>query len=97
MTWHICLFAVLFNIALFSPGTGTTGTGSGSTAQTEATDSLSRHQARLQAAAAAASIYEKSYVYPSMNSFVWYDISPKMLSFTIFSFLTPKGTSCSCN
>ncbi|KHN25614.1 E3 ubiquitin-protein ligase synoviolin [Glycine soja] len=49
---------------------GTTGTGSGSTAQTEATDSLSRHQARLQAAAAAASIYEKSYVYPSMNSFV---------------------------
>ncbi|CAK8539229.1 unnamed protein product [Lathyrus sativus] len=29
-----------------------------------ATDSVSRHQARLQAAAAAASIYEKSYVYP---------------------------------
>ncbi|KAK7405971.1 hypothetical protein VNO78_07583 [Psophocarpus tetragonolobus] len=49
---------------------GTTGTGSGSTAQTSATDSLSRHQARLQAAAAAASIYEKSYVYPSANSFV---------------------------
>ncbi|XP_061369442.1 ERAD-associated E3 ubiquitin-protein ligase HRD1B-like [Gastrolobium bilobum] len=49
--------------------------GIGSTAQTEdgsgvATDSLSRHQARLQAAAAAASIYEKSYVYPSATSLV---------------------------
>ncbi|GAU18926.1 hypothetical protein TSUD_229160 [Trifolium subterraneum] len=44
-------------------GTGSTGqTGPGSGV---ATDSLSRHQARLQAAAAAASIYEKSYVYPS--------------------------------
>ncbi|XP_020230081.1 ERAD-associated E3 ubiquitin-protein ligase HRD1B isoform X2 [Cajanus cajan] len=47
-----------------------TGTGTGSAAQTEATDNVSRHQARLQAAAAAASIYEKSYVYPSANSFV---------------------------
>ncbi|KAK8695539.1 hypothetical protein V6N13_000692 [Hibiscus sabdariffa] len=36
-----------------------------------ATDNLSRHQARLQAAAAAASIYEKSYVYPSANTLVW--------------------------
>ncbi|WVZ12816.1 hypothetical protein V8G54_017346 [Vigna mungo] len=45
-------------------------TGGESTAQNEATDNLSRHQARLQAAAAAASIYEKSYVYPSANSFV---------------------------
>jgi len=35
-------------------------------------DNLSQHQARLQAAAAAASIYEKSYVYPSANSLVWY-------------------------
>ncbi|XP_027191774.1 ERAD-associated E3 ubiquitin-protein ligase HRD1B-like isoform X2 [Cicer arietinum] len=46
------------------------GAGTGSSAQTEVgngvgCDSLSRHQARLQAAAAAASIYEKSYVYPS--------------------------------
>ncbi|KAE8692972.1 ERAD-associated E3 ubiquitin-protein ligase HRD1A [Hibiscus syriacus] len=36
-----------------------------------ATDNLTRHQARLQAAAAAASIYEKSYVYPSANAMVW--------------------------
>ncbi|OIW05582.1 hypothetical protein TanjilG_23368 [Lupinus angustifolius] len=49
------------------------GTGAGSTAQAEvgngvATDNLNRHQARLQAAAAAASMYEKSYVYPSATS-----------------------------
>ncbi|XVF05007.1 hypothetical protein REPUB_Repub05bG0134000 [Reevesia pubescens] len=36
-----------------------------------ATDNLNQHQARLQAAAAAASIYEKSYVYPSANTLVW--------------------------
>ena len=35
-------------------------------------DNLGQHQARLQAAAAAASIYEKSYVYPSANTLVWY-------------------------
>ncbi|XWS71353.1 hypothetical protein CRYUN_Cryun03dG0131500 [Craigia yunnanensis] len=45
-----------------------------------ATDNLTQHQARLQAAAAAASIYEKSYVYPSSNTLVWspgYAILPK--------------------
>uniref|UniRef100_A0A5B6ZIZ6 RING-type E3 ubiquitin transferase n=1 Tax=Davidia involucrata TaxID=16924 RepID=A0A5B6ZIZ6_DAVIN len=48
-------------------GTGTTSaTGSG-----VASDNVSQHQARLQAAAAAASIYEKSYVYPSPNTLVW--------------------------
>ncbi|MED6132434.1 ERAD-associated E3 ubiquitin-protein ligase hrd1a [Stylosanthes scabra] len=53
-----------------------TGTSTGSTAQNEvgsggATDNLSQRQARLQAAAAAAaSIYEKSYVYPSATSLV---------------------------
>ncbi|CAL0329375.1 unnamed protein product [Lupinus luteus] len=49
------------------------GAGTRSAAQAEvgngvATANLSRHQARLQAAAAAASIYEKSYVYPSATS-----------------------------
>jgi len=44
-----------------------------------ATDSLSRHQARLQAAAAAASIYEKSYVYPPATSFVRYGVYPRTL------------------
>ncbi|XP_058103948.1 ERAD-associated E3 ubiquitin-protein ligase HRD1B-like isoform X2 [Magnolia sinica] len=36
-----------------------------------ADDNLSLHQARLQAAAAAAAIYEKSYVYPSPNTILW--------------------------
>lgn len=33
---------------------------------------ISQHQARLQAAAAAASIYEKSFVYPSPSTLAWY-------------------------
>ncbi|CAL1374369.1 unnamed protein product [Linum trigynum] len=36
-----------------------------------ADDGLSRHQARLQAAAAAAAVYERSFVYPSPNTLVW--------------------------
>ncbi|KAG2700883.1 hypothetical protein I3843_06G018200 [Carya illinoinensis] len=50
------------------------GTGTGSTSAQGsgvAGDNLSQHQTRLQAAAAAASIYEKSYVYPSANTLVW--------------------------
>ncbi|XP_023888285.1 ERAD-associated E3 ubiquitin-protein ligase HRD1B [Quercus suber] len=43
----------------------------GSVGNGMAGDNLSQHQARLQAAAAAASIYEKSYVYPSANTLVW--------------------------
>ncbi|OVA18460.1 zinc finger protein [Macleaya cordata] len=46
--------------------TSTQGSAGGAT-----NDNLSQHQARIQAAAAAASIYEKSYVYPSTNTFVW--------------------------
>ncbi|KAL6291809.1 hypothetical protein ACE6H2_009319 [Prunus campanulata] len=47
-------------------GTGTTAQGGG-----VAGDNLSQHEARLRAAAAAASIYEKSHVYPSANRLVW--------------------------
>ncbi|CAI0411603.1 unnamed protein product [Linum tenue] len=36
-----------------------------------AADALSRHQARLQAAASAAAVYERSFVYPSPNTLVW--------------------------
>ncbi|GLT44803.1 hypothetical protein SLA2020_186800 [Shorea laevis] len=36
-----------------------------------ANDNLTPHQVRLQAALAAASIYEKSYVYPSANTLAW--------------------------
>ncbi|KAL5731123.1 RING-type E3 ubiquitin transferase [Ranunculus cassubicifolius] len=48
---------------------------SNASAQSEANNSpgdvLSQHQARLQAAASAASIYGRSYVYPSANTFTW--------------------------
>ncbi|XVE79107.1 hypothetical protein DITRI_Ditri14bG0031500 [Diplodiscus trichospermus] len=62
------------------------GSGTSSATQTPggdlATDNLTHHQARLQAAAAAAaaSIYEKSYVYPLANTLVWspgYAVLPK--------------------
>lgn len=36
-----------------------------------ANDIVSQHQSRLQAAAAAATIYEKSFVYPSPNTLMW--------------------------
>ncbi|KAK6936550.1 Zinc finger, RING-type, partial [Dillenia turbinata] len=54
-------------------GIGTGGMSSqGSTDGGPAGDTQhSRQQARLQAAAAAASIYEKSFVYPSANSLAW--------------------------
>lgn len=57
------------------------GTGAVSTPSQPATgdgianDSISQHQARLKAAAAAASIYERSFVYPSANTLVWYALS----------------------
>ncbi|XP_020412123.1 ERAD-associated E3 ubiquitin-protein ligase HRD1B isoform X1 [Prunus persica] len=51
-------------------GTGTTAQGGG-VAGGVAGDNLSQHEARLRAAAAAASIYEKSHVYPSANRLVW--------------------------
>ncbi|KAM1596126.1 hypothetical protein ACFX15_002220 [Malus domestica] len=47
-------------------GTGTMAQGAG-----VAGDSVSQHEARLRAAAAAASIYEKSHVYASANRLVW--------------------------
>ncbi|GAB4826413.1 ERAD-associated E3 ubiquitin-protein ligase hrd1a [Ancistrocladus abbreviatus] len=50
-----------------SASTSTQGSASGVAAD----DNLSGSQARLQAAAAAASIYEKSFVYPSANTLVW--------------------------
>lgn len=53
-------------------GTSTAGTSSqGSTNDGVANGNISPHQARLRAAAAAASIYEKSYVYPSPSTLVW--------------------------
>ncbi|KAI3996572.1 hypothetical protein MKX01_009404 [Papaver californicum] len=51
------------------------GMGGGTSAQGSAgvapNTHLTQHQARIQAAAAAASIYEKSYLYPSANTLAW--------------------------
>ncbi|KAI3467283.1 hypothetical protein Pfo_023946 [Paulownia fortunei] len=53
-------------------GTSTAGTSSqGSSVNGVANDNVSQHQARLQAAASAASLYEKSFVYPSPNALMW--------------------------
>ncbi|KAL0408725.1 UNVERIFIED_CONTAM: ERAD-associated E3 ubiquitin-protein ligase HRD1A [Sesamum radiatum] len=53
-------------------GTSTPGTSSQSSAGDRVEiDNVSHHQARLQAAATAASIYEKSFVYPSPNTLFW--------------------------
>ncbi|PON41474.1 E3 ubiquitin-protein ligase synoviolin/Hrd [Parasponia andersonii] len=62
-------------------GTGISGLSAQGSPGGVAGDNLSHHQARLQAAAAAASIYEKSYVYPSANTLVWspgYAVRPQM-------------------
>uniref|UniRef100_A0A1S4E231 RING-type E3 ubiquitin transferase n=1 Tax=Cucumis melo TaxID=3656 RepID=A0A1S4E231_CUCME len=53
-------------------GTGTTSSSAQGTSGTGVTNAnLSHHQARVRAAAAAASIYEKSYVYPCASTLVW--------------------------
>ncbi|KAK9095607.1 hypothetical protein Scep_027076 [Stephania cephalantha] len=52
-------------------GAGTSGTSTHGSTGGVVDETLSWHQARLQAAAAAASIYEKSYVYPSANAISW--------------------------
>ncbi|KAK3229553.1 hypothetical protein Dsin_001434 [Dipteronia sinensis] len=57
--------------AAHQPGTSTTSTAAQASVDGAVDSNLSQHQARLQAAAAAASIYEKSYVYPSPNPSVW--------------------------
>ncbi|XP_057810776.1 ERAD-associated E3 ubiquitin-protein ligase HRD1B-like [Salvia miltiorrhiza] len=53
-------------------GTSATGTSSqGSISAGAANGNISQHQARLQAAASAASIYQKSFVYPSPSTLAW--------------------------
>ncbi|KAL8532448.1 hypothetical protein ACS0TY_008882 [Phlomoides rotata] len=52
-------------------GTSTPGTSSGPAGGSVANDNISQHQARLQAAASAASIYQKSFVYPSPSTLLW--------------------------
>ncbi|KAJ6952027.1 hypothetical protein NC653_041243 [Populus alba x Populus x berolinensis] len=64
------------------PETGTATSATRISAGGVADDSLSRNQVRLQAAAAAASVYEKSFTYPSANTIMWspgYALSPLRL------------------
>lgn len=54
-------------------GSSTAGTSSqGPTVDGVPNDYVSQHQARLQAAASAAALYEKSFVYPSPNAVIRY-------------------------
>lgn len=55
-------------------GTGTgTSSSDGQSSSVAASGNLSRHEARVRAAASAASIYGRSFVYPSSeNTLVWY-------------------------
>ncbi|KAJ0080578.1 hypothetical protein Patl1_23866 [Pistacia atlantica] len=64
------IWKTLANCIYLATGTGNS-TATQSSADGSADNNLSQHQARLQAAAAAASIYGKSFVYPSPNSPVW--------------------------
>lgn len=52
-------------------GTASANTASQGSANGAVNNNLTQHQARLQAAAFAASVYGKSYVYPSPNTLVW--------------------------
>lgn len=59
--------------SVFGTGAGAAGTSSqGSSGDSAANNNVSQHQTRLQAAAAAAAIYEKSFVYPSPNALMRY-------------------------
>jgi hypothetical protein len=61
----------------FCTGIGTATTAAQISAGGVADDSLIQNQVRLQAAAAAAaSLYEKSFTYPSANTPVWYALLP---------------------
>ncbi|KAJ0243029.1 ERAD-associated E3 ubiquitin-protein ligase HRD1B [Hirschfeldia incana] len=53
-------------------GTGTSSSSDGQSSSVAASGNLSRHEARVRAAASAASIYGRSFVYPSSeNTLVW--------------------------
>jgi E3 ubiquitin-protein ligase synoviolin len=53
------------------PGSGTGDSSGQGSAGDVANNNLSRQQTRLQAAAAAAAVYEKSFIYPYANRMVW--------------------------
>ncbi|KAM0940022.1 putative transcription factor C2H2 family [Dioscorea sansibarensis] len=53
------------------PGSATPSTSTQGSAGDATTENTSQHQARLRAAAMAASLYEKSFVYPPRNTLLW--------------------------
>nr|XP_018627651.1 ERAD-associated E3 ubiquitin-protein ligase HRD1B-like isoform X2 [Nicotiana tomentosiformis] len=53
------------------PGSSGASTSQSAQANTVANNNVSQHQARLQAAAAAAAVYQKSFVYPSVPTLAW--------------------------
>ncbi|KAE8676433.1 ERAD-associated E3 ubiquitin-protein ligase HRD1B [Hibiscus syriacus] len=76
---HPMLKGKILKLCSFVQGSGTSSARQGS-AGDMAADNLTQHQARLQAAASAASIYQRSCVYPSANTLVWsagYVVLPK--------------------
>ncbi|KAK6133748.1 hypothetical protein DH2020_032459 [Rehmannia glutinosa] len=76
-------------------GTSTPGTSSqGTVGDRAGNDNVSPHQARLQAAASAASIYEKSFVYPSPNTILWspgYSVLPQTFGHPGNTVMTNSG------
>ncbi|KAL3840540.1 hypothetical protein ACJIZ3_025131 [Penstemon smallii] len=86
-------------------GTTTAGTSSQGSINGEcvANDNVTQHQARLQAAASAASIYEKSFVYPSPNTLMWssgYALLPQTfahLGNTVMASDSGVGTASGCS
>lgn len=75
---------------MLGTGTGTTSS-DGQSSSVAASGNLSRHEARVRAAASAASIYGRSFVYPSSeNTLVWYvamSYWPVYISCFSFSFV----------
>lgn len=62
-------------IIWWETGPSNTGTSSnGASGDGLANGNINHHQARVQAAAAAAAVYGKSFVYPSANMAMWYSL-----------------------
>ncbi|PSS32263.1 ERAD-associated E3 ubiquitin-protein like [Actinidia chinensis var. chinensis] len=76
-------------------GTGTAGSHSqGSAVDGVTNDTVSQHQARLKAAATAASIYERSFVYPSANTLGCIRLQPGGPATLPFQFLQSGFVPC---
>ncbi|XP_058085612.1 ERAD-associated E3 ubiquitin-protein ligase HRD1A-like isoform X2 [Magnolia sinica] len=71
-------------------GSGVTGTSAQSSEGNAVDNDMSQHQARLQAAAAAASVYEKSFIYPPANTFLCVAICRKCRD-SIFPIASGRG------